>query len=105
MGRYDLGLTDEEFWRLDPERLNALRARWAADQRRQDARAALVAMMLANIYRDLDERANPFTIDELALQLALLPEELDVEPIITAARVAERSKIADLLALVPEKES
>ena len=52
MGRYDLHLTNDEFWSITLAELNVLMERRAYDLERQDYHAALICSVLANINRD-----------------------------------------------------
>lgn len=105
MGRYDLGLSDEEFGRLTPERYEALLGRWRVKQRREDARAALIASILANAYRDSEARPDPWRIDDFGLMLAMIPEEIDVAALTEEAKPAPVSaQVAELSSLIAVKE-
>ncbi len=77
MAHIDLGLSDDAFGRLSPQQFAALIERWRYRERREDARAALIASTYANIWRDRDSRPEPFTIDEFSALLAVLPEKPD----------------------------
>jgi len=44
----DLGLTDEEFWRLTPRELDALSKRTVARRDREDYQVALLCAVIAN---------------------------------------------------------
>lgn len=68
-----MGLTDAEFRSLDPAQWAALVQRWQWRERRADARAALVAAVIANVNRDPDERPEPFELDDFTPLLAILP--------------------------------
>ena len=61
IGRFDLGLSEQEFWRLTLRELAALLKRWRFDQERADWRAGMVASVIANIHRDRKRRSKPFT--------------------------------------------
>lgn len=58
--RYDLRLTDAEFWDLSFAQFNALTDRYIQDQENQDLRAALICSILANVNRDTKKRHKPF---------------------------------------------
>lgn len=59
-GRYDLGLTEVEFWALTLKELNALSERHQSNQSWLDYRAALVCAVFANTTRDAKKRMKPF---------------------------------------------
>ena len=44
----DLGLSDAEFWPLNPALFDALQDRWYREQREQDYRAGVIAALVAN---------------------------------------------------------
>ena len=48
IGRFDLRLSEEEFWKLSPRQLVALLDRANREQEWQNYRAALVASVIAN---------------------------------------------------------
>lgn len=58
IGRYDLGLSDEEFWRLTPAQFAALCDRMEAEREHAEYCAALVASTVANCNRA--EGVEPF---------------------------------------------
>jgi hypothetical protein len=60
-GRYDLGLSDAQFWELTLREHIALMGRRRAAETEQDRRAALVAAVIANCHRNPDKRPEPFT--------------------------------------------
>lgn len=51
VGRYDLGLGEEEFWRLSPRQFGALLERHNEEQRKEDWRAGMIAATIANALR------------------------------------------------------
>lgn len=51
IGRYDLRLSEEEFWDLSWEQLEALIERHSNSVEREDYHAALICAVLANIHR------------------------------------------------------
>lgn len=57
IARYDLGLSEAEFWQLTPRLFEELSDRWKAAQARADRRAGEVVAMLYNINRD--RKADP----------------------------------------------
>ena len=59
---YELRLTSEQFWRLTPKQFWALLERYREGERRKDARAALVAATMANIFRDPQKRSTPYSV-------------------------------------------
>lgn len=62
MGRYDLNLTEGDFWGLTLKELNALIERNRINQDWLDYRAALVCTVLANAWRG--KNVKPFTTDD-----------------------------------------
>ena len=50
-GRYDLGLSEEEFWHLTPRELMALQERHEEAQEWQDYRAGVVAAAIVNMLK------------------------------------------------------
>ena len=61
---HDLGLTDSEFWDASIWQISALADRYMLGERRLDARAALVASVIANANRDPKKKLDPFTVDD-----------------------------------------
>lgn len=59
IARFDLHLTDEEFWNLTWDEFTALLSRYKLSIERQDFHAALICAVLANIHRD--PKTKPFT--------------------------------------------
>ena len=51
VGRYDLLLSEQEFWRLTPRLLYGLMKRWELEQERRDFRAGMIASTIANSSR------------------------------------------------------
>lgn len=66
--RYDLGLSDEEFWDLSVEQFNALIERHITEQENRDLRAAQICCVLANIHRDTRKKPRPFEIKDFLPQ-------------------------------------
>ncbi len=64
LGRYDLNLTEEEFWGLTVRELNALTERQAERHDWLNYRAALICSVLANTARDPKRKRTPFTPDD-----------------------------------------
>jgi hypothetical protein len=62
VGRYDYGLTDDEFWSLNLARYVDLGRRHRERYERECSHAALVCMVLANIHRP--KRSKAFTVDD-----------------------------------------
>ena len=50
-GRFDLGLTEDEFWNLTLKEFNALSARFKDAQDWQNYRAAMICAVVANTVR------------------------------------------------------
>lgn len=57
MGRYDLNLTEEEFWKLTLKELNALVRKYNDATDWLNYRAALICSVLANIWRGKNVKA------------------------------------------------
>ena len=51
VGRYDLGLTEEEFWHLTPRQFAALMERHEEAQEWEDYRAGVVACTIVNMLK------------------------------------------------------
>lgn len=52
VARYDLGLTEEEFWDITPAQFDALNERHVLHKKMEDYRAGLIASILCNIHRE-----------------------------------------------------
>lgn len=61
---YGLGLTADALWDLTEREYTALRGVWKASRSHLDRKFAEVQCMLANIYRNKDERSEPFAVEE-----------------------------------------
>ena len=48
VGRFDLRLSEEEFWQMSPQEFMALHDRWIVEQELQDSRAALITATIIN---------------------------------------------------------
>ena len=57
MGRFDLGLSEEELWNLTLPEFNALVERKREQDERADLRAGIVAAVIANVFRGKGTRA------------------------------------------------
>jgi len=62
MGRYDLGLGEEEFWALTIKEFNALIERYNNNQEWLNHRTALICTVLANMWRGKNTKT--FTPDD-----------------------------------------
>jgi hypothetical protein len=102
MAHVDLGLSDDAFGRLSPQQFLALVARWRYRERREDARAALIAMMLGNIYRDAEEHPEPYSVEDFTALLALLPEEQQWPELPKPDPEKAMRELSALVAMVPE---
>ena len=51
VGRYDLRLSEDEFWHLTPRQFMALKERHEADQEWKNFRAGVIASTIANALR------------------------------------------------------
>lgn len=49
--RIALGLSDSEFWHLEPRQYIALRDRWELEEKRKDRRVATICTIIANCNR------------------------------------------------------
>lgn len=52
VARYDLGLTEEEFWELTPAQYDALNERHLIHRQMDDYRAGVIASILCNIHKE-----------------------------------------------------
>jgi len=62
----DIGLTRQEFWELTPRRFQSLLGRFTEHVRQ----AQILTTLMANIYRNTEEKPEPYTIDDFAPQVA-----------------------------------
>jgi len=64
VGRYDLGLSEQELWGLNLKKLNALMERYnlvhKQKKKEADFRAGIISSTLANIYRDKKKKPRPY---------------------------------------------
>ena len=60
---YDLGLTEDSFWKLTLKRFTALAERHNLSLERQHFHSALICAVLANIFRD-PNKTQAFTPDD-----------------------------------------
>lgn len=51
VARYDLGLSEQEFWELTPAQFDSLNERHVLHKQVEDYRAGLIASILCNIHR------------------------------------------------------
>ena len=63
-GRYDLNLSEVEFWNLTLKELNALIERCNSNDDRQNYRTALLCSVIANTVRNRKKKARPFTPED-----------------------------------------
>lgn len=68
VARCDLGLSDEQFWRLTPRLWAALVARYEEQQDRDDWRCGQIAAIIANSNRNAKTRPQPFSVEEFMLR-------------------------------------
>ncbi len=61
MGRYDFGLSEDEFWGLTLKEFNALADRYGINQEWLNYRTALICSVLANTVRDPKRKRTPYT--------------------------------------------
>ena len=64
MGRYDLNLTEDEFWGLTLKEFNALIERHRNNHDWLNYRTALICAILANTVRDPKKKIRPFTPED-----------------------------------------
>ncbi len=64
VGRFDLGLSDEEFWSLTLAEYDALVKRLQVKCKQDDARVAMICCILANVNRDPKKRSKPYEIKD-----------------------------------------
>ena len=57
LARFDLGMSEEAFWRSTPRMVYALIERWELEQERRDHRAGIVAATIANVNRRKNSKA------------------------------------------------
>ena len=74
MGRYDLLLSEEEFWGLTYKEFNALSERCKTSHDWLNYRAALICSVLANTVRDPKKKSKPYTPQDF------MPEEKRTRP-------------------------
>lgn len=67
IGRYDLGLGEDDFWSLTPAQFFALRERWRERLFIEDYFTARVAHILTNVHRDHEKRPTPVDIDDVMM--------------------------------------
>ena len=72
-----LGLSDAEFWRMSPRMFFELLEARASVERRKDARAGVVAAVIANVHRD--SSSQPFAPSDFFLSLQEEQAEEDHE--------------------------
>lgn len=64
VGRYDLRLTEAEFWRLTLSEYSALLDRWIAEQEREDFRSAQIVCLLANVNRNPKKKPDGWDVSD-----------------------------------------
>jgi hypothetical protein len=75
VGRYDLRLSEADFWKLTFKKLDALLKRRQFDIDTGDRQAALICAVLANIHRD-PKKSRAYTVQDFLPQKPKSPEEL-----------------------------
>lgn len=65
LGRFDLGLGEEEVWRETPRRLLLLLERYKAGERRRDRRAGEIVAGYYNVHRNERKRPEPYTWEDI----------------------------------------
>jgi len=81
IGRFDLRLTDEQFWRLTPKEYAALIERWRQNQDLEFQRMGTIAALIQNAYRGKGKALtpadfNPFTAKKISRRKKTSPELL-----------------------------
>jgi hypothetical protein len=61
IARYDLGISEEEFWELSTDQFNALLKRHNLKQEREDSQIAMICAVIANIFRG---KGKPYKIKD-----------------------------------------
>ena len=67
IGRYDLGLSEEEFWSITLRQYQLLNDRFAAAARWQEALNAVTPWLTAEMNRDRKRQRTPFTLRDFML--------------------------------------
>lgn len=80
VGRYDLQLTDAEFWDLTYPEFEALYARHKARLQVEEYHSALICSVLANINRDRKHRIKPFSPRDFMSDPPAKPKPQDADP-------------------------
>jgi len=86
-GRFNLGLSDEEFWHLTLAQFNALAKRYDEQQERQDYRAALICTVLAEINRDRKKRPRPFKPEDFMPKRGRKQKPMTDEQMLAQAKI------------------
>jgi len=63
-GRYDLYLSEFDFWNLTLVEFNALSERYRESQKWLNYRAAMICAVVANTVRDRKKKSKPWTPDD-----------------------------------------
>jgi hypothetical protein len=74
VGRYDLGLSEDDFWDLWFNEYDELCKQHLAHEEAEDFRSAQIACLFANAFRDQKKRRSPFTIDDFMPSRAAEPK-------------------------------
>jgi len=76
VGRYDLKLSEIEFWALTPDEFNLLCQRHNQYLERMDGHVALICAVIANCFRD--PKKKPFKVEDFMPKVskAQTPEEM-----------------------------
>jgi hypothetical protein len=64
IGRFDLGLSEKEFWRLTLRKFDVLVKRFSVELERQDTRFAMICAAIYEQNRDKKKRPRPYGVDD-----------------------------------------
>lgn len=88
VGRYDLRLSEQEFWNLTLKQFNALLERHRINFEWQNYRPALICAILANIYRDKKSKA--FTPQDFMPKTKLKEKRQTTEEMINIVKLLNK---------------
>ena len=92
MGRYDFGLSEEEFWGLTLKEFTALADRYRANQEWLNYRAALICSVLANTVRDPKQKRKPYTPQDFMPGAKVRPQQTAKQMLATAKMWSPKEK-------------
>jgi len=73
IGRYDLRLSEDEFWALTPREFSLLLRRWQVEGKWREAMAAITPWVLASIHRDTKSKREPWLLSDFTVSGLLKP--------------------------------